>query len=69
MGEARRRGTFEERKVAAVKRDLEKVLKVKADIAKSGFPPKRYLTKRAIALLATAEAMGIYTVIKKDVKL
>ncbi len=55
MGEARRRGTFKERKVAAVKRDLEIVLKTKAEVANN---PNRRLSSRASRLLASAVAMG-----------
>lgn len=66
MGEARQRGTYEERRVSAVKRDLEKVLKVKREIAGN---PKRCLSRKAISLLEMAEAMGLYTVFKEDEKL
>ncbi len=66
MGEARRRGTYEERRKAAVKRDLEAVLEVKREIAGN---PKRCLSRKAISLLALAEAMGLYTVFKEEEKL
>lgn len=62
MGEAKRRGSFEQRKVVAIKRNteiLEKQRLAQADKRQSMTPEERNARKRAGALLSTAYGMAM----------
>jgi hypothetical protein len=58
MGEARRRGTYEERRDESIRRNLPALVKVANDCANSTGPFRRTLKPKAQAALKRAEELG-----------